>query len=45
VRVFAGCWSAVEGLHLFYNGRRQVVAALRAFIEMAKSGRRTADDG
>jgi DNA-binding transcriptional LysR family regulator len=37
IRVFENCSSAVDGLHLFYHGRRQVPTALRAFIDMAKS--------
>jgi DNA-binding transcriptional LysR family regulator len=37
VRVLEGWSTAVEGLFLFYHGRRQVPTALRAFIDMVRA--------
>ena len=37
MRVLESCGAAVEGLHLFYHGHRQVPAALRAFIDMLRA--------
>jgi DNA-binding transcriptional LysR family regulator len=46
VRVLAGWSPSIEGVYLYYHGRRQPSAALRAFIDMirppkAPSGRRS----
>jgi len=37
VRILESWSAAVEGLFLFYHGRRQVPAALRAFIDMVRA--------
>ena len=37
IRVLESWSTAVQGLFLFYHGRRQVPTALRAFIEMVRA--------
>jgi DNA-binding transcriptional LysR family regulator len=37
IRVLENWSAAVEGYFLFYHGRRQVPAALRAFIDMLRA--------
>jgi DNA-binding transcriptional LysR family regulator len=37
MRVLENCSAGVEGLFLFYHGRRQVPTALRAFINMVRA--------
>ena len=40
VRVLEDCSPSIEGLHLYYPGRRQVPAALRALIDMIRTSRK-----
>jgi DNA-binding transcriptional LysR family regulator len=36
MRLFENCSAVVESLFLFYHGRRQIPAALRAFVDMVR---------
>jgi DNA-binding transcriptional LysR family regulator len=42
VRVLEGWSPPIEGVYLYYQGRRQPPAALRAFIDMVRAPKRTA---
>ena len=41
VRVLAGWSPSIEGVYLYYHGRRQPSAALRAFIDMIRAPKGT----